>query len=82
MEAHAALLEREADDAPPTIVPREQWSFARLDGGKPVSDPRYIYLAPGFIPGRLYYVVYTTSGAPVIGLGFFGDTRLRKFSAP
>jgi Alpha/beta hydrolase domain len=79
MEAHAALLEREADDAPPTIVPREQWSFARLDGGKPVSDPRYIYLAPGFIPGRLYYVVYTTSGAPVIGLGFLVTRDFASF---
>ena len=78
-EAHAALLEREADDAPPTIVPREQWSFARLEGGKLVSDPRYIYLAQGFMPGRLYHVVYTTSGAPVIGLGFLATRDFASF---
>jgi Alpha/beta hydrolase domain len=78
-EAHAALLEREADDAPPTMVPREQWSFARLEGGKLVSDRRYIYLAAGFAPGRLYHVVYTTSDAPVIGLGFLATRDFASF---
>jgi hypothetical protein len=78
-DAHAVLLEREADDTPPITVPREQWSFARLEGGKPVPDPRHIYLAAGFVPGRLYHVVYTTSGAPVIGLGFLATRDFASF---
>jgi hypothetical protein len=77
--AHAVLLEREADDAPPVTVPREKWSFARLEGGKPVPDPRHIYLAAGFVPGRLYHVVYATSGAPVIGLGFLATRDFASF---
>jgi len=78
-ETHAVLLERETDDAPPITVAREQWSFARLEGGKPVPDPRHIYLAAGFVPGRLYHVVYTTSGAPVIGLGFLATRDFASF---
>jgi hypothetical protein len=34
-DPHAVVLHREADDAPSKIVPREQWSFARLDGRSP-----------------------------------------------
>jgi hypothetical protein len=56
-DAHAVLLEREADDAPPVTIPREEWSFARLDDGKPVPDPRHVYFAAGFVPGQLYHVV-------------------------
>jgi hypothetical protein len=78
-DAHAVLLEREADDAAPTTVPRDQWSFARLEAGKPVPDPRHIYLAAGFASGKLYHVVYTTSGAPVIGLGFLATRDFASF---
>jgi len=78
-DAHAVLLEREVDDAPPMTVPREQWSFARLEGGEPVPDPRHIYLTAGFVPGRLYHVVYRTSGAPVIGLGFLATRDFASF---
>jgi hypothetical protein len=67
--ADAALLVRDGDQAPPQTIPREQWSFARLEGGRPVPDANHVYLAAGFMPGKVYHVVYTTTGAPVIGLG-------------
>ena len=65
----ATLLVREADDASPQVIPRAQWSFAKLEDGKVVPDASHIYLASGFVPGKLYQVIYTTTGAPVIGLG-------------
>jgi hypothetical protein len=65
----ATLLTREADEAQPQVVPRAQWSFAKLEDGKVVPDASHIYLASGFVPGKLYQVIYTTMGAPVIGLG-------------
>jgi Alpha/beta hydrolase domain len=61
------------------VVRPIRWSFARLEGGKAVPDPRHIFLAAGFIPGRLYHVVYTTSGAPVIGLGFLATRDFVSF---
>jgi hypothetical protein len=65
----ATLLVRDGDDAPPRVVPRQDWSFARLEAGRVVPDPDHVYLAAGFVPGKVYHVIYTTMGAPVIGLG-------------
>ena len=65
----AALLVRDVDDAPPRMIPRQEWSFARLDAGQLVPDADHVYLAGGFMPGKIYHVIYTTTGAPVIGLG-------------
>ncbi len=65
----ATLLVRDSDDALPRVVPRQEWSFARLDAGRVVPDPNHVYLAAGFVPGKVYHVIYTTTGAPVIGLG-------------
>jgi hypothetical protein len=79
LDPHAVLIEREADDAPPVTIPREQWSFARIEGGRPVPDPAHVHLAAGFVPGKLYHVVYTTAGAPVIGLGFLATRDFTSF---
>ena len=65
----ATLLVRDGDDAPPRVIPRQEWSFARLDSGRVVPDPDHVYLAAGFVPGKVYHVIYATTGAPVIGLG-------------
>ena len=65
----AILLVRDGDDAPPRTVPRQEWSFARLEAGRAVPDPGHICLKAGFEPGKVYHVIYATTGAPVIGLG-------------
>jgi hypothetical protein len=55
---------------PREVIPRHEWSFARLDAGRVVvTDADHVYLAAGFVPGKIYHVIYTTTGAPVIGLG-------------
>jgi hypothetical protein len=68
-DPEAILLVRGADDTPPQVIPRGQWSFAKIEGGQVVPDAAHIYLAAGFVPGKVYHVIYTTTGAPVIGLG-------------
>jgi Alpha/beta hydrolase domain len=50
-------------------IARDQWQFARLVGGKPASDPNYIYLKSGFAPGKIYEVVYRAENPVVVGLG-------------
>ena len=65
----ATLLVRDGDDAPPRAIPRQDWSFARLEGGRVVPDPNHVYMPAGFEPGKIYHVIYATTGAPVIGLG-------------
>ena len=65
----AVLTMQDHEDAPSQIIPRDQWSFARLEGDRVVPDAHHIHLPAGFRPGKVYQLVYTTVGAPVIGLG-------------
>ena len=75
----AALLVRDDEKAPPRTIPRRDWSFARLEAGRIVADPNHVYLAAGFEPGKIYEVIYTTTGAPVIGLGLVAARDLVSF---
>lgn len=75
----AVLMVRDTEGAPPQMIPRNEWSFARIDGGRVVPDATHIHLAAGFVPGKLYHVIYTTSGAPVIGLGLLTARDLVAF---
>ena len=70
-ETDARLEVRDMPDGPSRLVPRSNWRFGRFeDDGSYVADPSYI-CAPGkFEKGRLYQIVYTTVGAPVMGLSF------------
>ena len=72
----AVMTVQEDEDAPERIIPREQWSFARLENGKAVPDASHVYLASGFQPGKVYQVIYTTTGAPVVGLGMLATRDL------
>jgi hypothetical protein len=75
----AMLLVRETEEAPPQLIPRSAWAFARLDAGQVVPDASHVYLAAGFVPGKVYQVLYTTTGAPVIGLGLLTPRDLIAF---
>jgi hypothetical protein len=75
----ATLTVQDHEDAPPHTIPRQQWSFARLEGDRVVPDTTHIYLASGFVPGKVYQVVYTTAGAPVIGLGLLATRDIVSF---
>ena len=65
----AMLLAYDAADVPARMIPRAEWSFAKSDDGRVVADASHIHLASGFVPGKQYAVIYTTTGAPVVGLG-------------
>ena len=75
----SVLTVQEHEDAPEQVIPREQWSFARLDGGRVVPDRRHVYLASGFIPGKVYQAIYSTTGAPVAGLGLLATRNIASF---
>ena len=65
----SVLTVQEHEDAPETVIPREQWAFARLVDGRRVPDAAHVTMDGGFEAGKVYRVVYETSHAPVIGLG-------------
>ncbi|MBI2205147.1 MAG: hypothetical protein HYU41_14970 [Candidatus Rokubacteria bacterium] len=68
-ERDAVLLVRDQPDASPETIARSRWRFARVDGGRVVADPRYVWLDGGFTKGRIYQIAYTATGATVLGLG-------------
>jgi Alpha/beta hydrolase domain len=78
-DPEAMLTEQDHEDAPERIIPRDQWAFARLENGQVVPDAAHVYLASGFIPGRVYQVIYSTAGAPVVGLGLLATRDLGAF---
>ena len=70
-EASAIVEVREMPDGPARLLPRDAWRFGRIeDDGAYVADPDYICSEEGFKKGLLYQIVYTTVGAPVMGLSF------------
>jgi Alpha/beta hydrolase domain len=66
----ARLTVREHNGAPPTAVPRTAWRFARREGSVLTPSASHIWLDRGFLPGRIYDVVYRAIDPPVTGLGF------------
>ena len=78
-EQTAELTVQDHEDAPEQVIPRDQWSFARLENGNTVPDSSHVYLAAGFQPGKVYQVIYTTTGAPVVGLGQVATRDMAAF---
>ena len=78
-DTNAVLLVRDGEEAPPRTISRQSWSFARLEAGRVVAEPNHVYLAAGFEPGKIYEVIYTTTGAPVIGLGLLAARDIVSF---
>ena len=75
----SVLTVRDHDEAEPETIPREQWHFARLVEGKRVPDASRICYEAGFQPGKIYQVIYSTSKAPIAGLGLLGTRDLVSF---
>ena len=65
----SVLTVQDYEDGPETVIPREQWAFARLVDGRRVPDAAHITMDDGFEAGKVYRVLYETSHAPVVGLG-------------
>lgn len=75
----ASLYVRDWEDGPDSVIPREQWRFAREEEGQAVPSADHIYLESGFEPGKLYHLVYSTSGAPVVGAGLLAAREIASF---
>ena len=63
------LTVREGNFAPPRLIARDDWQFARVANGTTVVDPTSIALKGGFQPGFTYELAYETQNPPVAGLG-------------
>ena len=54
---------------PTTVIPRNEWRFAREQQGNVLPDDSHVWLQNGFQAGKWYEVVYTTRICPVVGTG-------------
>ena len=69
VQSDAELTVHDYSGGPSTVIPRAEWSFGRLENGEITPDNSHINMASGFEPGKVYRCIFTTSTAPVIGLG-------------
>lgn len=65
----SVLTVRDAPDGQRQTIPRTQWSFAHTIDGKAVADAHFIHLNGGFLPGKIYEIVYQAKDPVVAGLG-------------
>ena len=65
----ATLTVRDLPNDRATPIDRGNWSFVRLEDAEAGSEPSHIYMPSGFLPGKIYQLVYTTKGSTIVGLG-------------
>ncbi len=75
----SVLTVQDHEDGEERVIPREEWAFARLEDGRRAPNASHIYMESGFIPGKVYQVRYTTTGAPVVGLGHLATRDIVSF---
>jgi len=52
------------------VISRSQWSFAHTVDGKFAPSDRFLRLNSGFVPGKIYELVYVVQDPVIAGLGF------------
>ena len=65
----AMLTVRDHPNGPATEVARDRFQFVRVEDEQVEPDLNHVYLKGGFEPGRIYQLVYTTTGSVIVGLG-------------
>ena len=78
-DPNAFLTVQDYEDGPEAIVPRSEWSFSKLEDGRPMPDASHVHMAAGFVPGKVYQLVYSTTGAPIGGLGLLATRDFASF---
>ena len=69
-EAEASLTVRDLPNSPAAPVDRSRWSFVRVEDEDVEPQHSHIHMPSGFEPGKIYQLVYTTTGSRIVGLGF------------
>src|SRR5580765_6585566 len=63
------LTARDTPTGNRTTIPRSEWSFGHIVDGQVKADPHYVHLNSGFVPGKIYELVYTAKNPAVVGVG-------------
>jgi hypothetical protein len=65
----ASLTVRDAPRGHRTAIPNTRWRFARVVDNVVVPDPTHITIDGGFLPGKIYELIYKVQNPRVVGLG-------------
>ena len=67
----ASLTVRSREQDPREPIPNSEWSFGSCASGQAAApDDKHICYAKGFLPGRLYELIYRAKSPTVGGVGF------------
>jgi len=77
-DARNVLTVRDTREGPRTVIPRRDWEFAHLVGGKLVPSDRHLHLQSGFQAGKIYEYVYVVADPVLAGCGF---AAIRDFAS-
>jgi hypothetical protein len=69
-DARNLLTVRDRPEDARTVIPRTRWHFAHVVDGAIEPSDRFLHLAGGFEPGRIYEIVYVVRDPVIAGLGF------------
>jgi hypothetical protein len=69
-DARNVLTVRDSPHGERTVIPRTQWNFAHTVDSKLTPSDRFVHLNSGFVPGRIYELVYVVQDPVIAGLGF------------
>jgi hypothetical protein len=64
------LTVRDSPHGERRMIPRSEWSFSHTVDGKLASSDRFLHLSSGFVPGKIYELVYVVQDPVIAGLGF------------
>lgn len=52
------------------VIQRSDWSFGHSVDGKLTPSNRFLHLSSGFVPGKIYELIYVVQDPVIAGLGF------------
>ncbi|MFN7934211.1 MAG: alpha/beta hydrolase domain-containing protein [Bryobacteraceae bacterium] len=73
------LTVRDSYEAAPRRIPRDQWKLARTVSGELVPDRGIVHYPAGFVPGKIYELVYESQDPTIVGLGPAGIRDIISF---
>jgi len=68
-DAANTLTVRDSPTGTRRVIQHSEWRFAREVDGNVTDDPRWVYMAKGFQPGKIYEVVYHARDPVIVGAG-------------
>jgi len=68
-KSEAVLSYRDEPRGEKTLIPNDDWEFAKHVNDKAVPDPYSLYIKSGYKSGKIYELIYRVKDPKIVGLG-------------